>query len=107
MSCWLLGLASVLSFNRWAGWFPLASIPGLANATPFELVDRLTSNALLPAGGLALAVFAGWIVPQRLLTDELRLGPAAAAIIRVLLRYLAPVGIAAASIVSLRFGAGA
>ncbi len=72
----------------------------------FELLDQLTSNALLPAGGLALALFGGWVVPQRLLADELRLGPAAAWIIRVLLRYVAPLGILAATVVSLRLGTG-
>jgi neurotransmitter:Na+ symporter, NSS family len=104
--CWSLGLASVLSFNRWADWFPLASVPAFATATVFELLDQLTSNALLPAGGLALALFGGWVVPRQVLADELALGPAATAIVRALLRYVAPVGIAAATFALLRFGAG-
>jgi NSS family neurotransmitter:Na+ symporter len=106
-ACWLLGLASVLSFNRWAGWYPLAAVPGLARATLYELMDLLTSNALLPAGGLALALFGGWGMPSRLLAEELRLGPAATAVLRVLLRYVAPLGIAAASLVAVRHGIGA
>jgi Sodium:neurotransmitter symporter family len=56
-TCWLLGLATVMSFNVWAGWFPLSFLPGLAKATLFDLLDHLTSNVLLPLGGLALAVF--------------------------------------------------
>ena len=103
-ACWAFGLVSVLSFNRWAGWFPLASVPGFAKATVFELLDQLTSNALLPAGGLALALFGGWVVPRQLLADELRLGPGATAFVRALLRYMAPLGIVAATFVSLRLG---
>ncbi len=105
-ACWLLGLASVLSFNRWAGWFPLASVPAFAKATVFDLMDQLTSNALLPAGGFALALFGGWAVPPRLLAEELALGRTATAIVRALLRYVVPLGIAAATLASLRIGPG-
>jgi NSS family neurotransmitter:Na+ symporter len=70
-------------------------------------MDQLTSNALLPAGGLALALFGGWVVPSRLLAEELRLGVAATAVVRALLRYVAPIGIAAATVVSVRHGVGA
>ncbi len=96
--CWALGLLSVLSFNHWAGWFPLAAIATLDRATIFDLMDQLTSNVLLPAGGFALALFGGWIVPHRVLAEELRLGKTATAILRVLLRYVAPLGIAAAAL---------
>jgi neurotransmitter:Na+ symporter, NSS family len=101
--CWTLGLVSVLSFNLWADWFPLASIPGLAQASAFDLLDQLTSNMLLPAGGFALAVFGGWAIPTSLFAEELRLGATAIALIRVLLRYVAPCAIAAASLAPLRY----
>jgi NSS family neurotransmitter:Na+ symporter len=101
--CWALGLVSVLSFNLWAEWFPLASIPGLAQASAFDLLDQLTSNMLLPAGGFALAVFGGWAIPTSLFAEELRLGATAIALIRVLLRYVVPCAIAAASLAPLRY----
>jgi neurotransmitter:Na+ symporter, NSS family len=101
--CWALGLVSVLSFNLWAGWFPLASIPGLAQASAFDLLDQLTSKMLLPAGGFALAVFGGWAIPASLFAEELRLGATAIALIRALLRYVVPCAIAAASLASLRY----
>ena len=104
--CWLLGLVSVLSFNRWAGWFPLGFIPTFAKATAFDLVDYLASNTLLPAGGLALAIFGGWVMPPRVLAEELRLGRMATAVVRFLLRYVAPVAITLAAVISLRSGAG-
>jgi NSS family neurotransmitter:Na+ symporter len=98
MLCWLLGLGSVLSFNTWSGWFPLAAIPGLAGATVFDLLDQLTSNVLLPIGGLALAVFGGWVVPAGLLASELGIGRAPIRVLRILLRYVAPLAIAAAAL---------
>jgi neurotransmitter:Na+ symporter, NSS family len=96
--CWIAGFASVLSFNLWAGWFPLAALPSLARATIFDLLDHLTSNVMLPIGGLALALFVGWALPTRFLAEELRLGHAATAILRALLRYVAPGAIVVTSL---------
>ncbi len=96
--CWTLGLASVLSFNVWAGWHPLAWLPGLGTFTVFDSLDHVASNVLLPLGGLGLALFGGWVVPPPVLAAELRLGPAAARAIVLLLRYVAPAGIIAASV---------
>ncbi len=96
--CWILGLPSVLSFNLWAAWRPLAWLPGLARLTVFDALDHLASNVLLPLGGLALAVFGGWVVPRRLLVDQLGLSRSAGRVLMILLRYVVPLGIAAASI---------
>jgi NSS family neurotransmitter:Na+ symporter len=96
--CWALGLASVLSFNLWATWRPLAWLPGLGALTVFDSLDHVASNVLLPLGGLGLALFGGWVVPPRVLAAELRLGRRAGRAIVFLLRYVAPVGIIAASL---------
>lgn len=93
--CYLGGIATVLSFSTWADWFPLAGVRPLDRATVFELLDQLTSNVLLPVGGLAIAVFAGWALPRRLLVEELRLGPFSASAMSVVLRYVVPLGILA------------
>jgi NSS family neurotransmitter:Na+ symporter len=76
---------------------------GFERATVFDLLDYLTSNLLLPLGGFAIAVFAGWVVPAGVLAEELRLGPRAARALRFLLRYLAPVGIAATTLLPFVF----
>ena len=89
---------TVLSFNAWSGWFPLEMIPIFAKATLFDLIDHLTSNVLLPIGGFGLAIFVGWAAPKTVLADELGLAPARLAVLRWLLRYLVPGGIAAAAI---------
>jgi neurotransmitter:Na+ symporter, NSS family len=100
-ACFVAGLATVLSFNLWADWHPLGGLPGFAEATVFDLLDHLTSNVLLPVGGFALAVLAGWGLPRTFLAEELRLPPAAAARLHWVLRYVAPAGIAAAALAHL------
>jgi hypothetical protein len=55
---------------------------------------------LLPACGFALAIFGGWVVPARLFAEELQLSPLGIAIIRVLLRFVAPSAIAAVTLAS-------
>ncbi len=90
----------MLSFNVWAEWFPLSFFPGFARSTWFDLIDHLTSNVLLPIGGFGIAVFVGWAVPRSMIADELGLGGAALDALYVLLRYVVPTGIAAASIVA-------
>jgi len=97
-TCFVAGIATVLSFNLWSGWHPLQGLDGFASATVFDILDHVTSNLLLPIGGFAIAVFAGWAVPQGLLVEELRLTPRGATTLRVLLRYVAPLGIAAATL---------
>jgi NSS family neurotransmitter:Na+ symporter len=99
VAAWVLGLATVLSFNLWSAWHPLVMIPGLANANWFEALDHVTSNVMLPAGGFALALFAGWIVPERLLREELCIGQTMLAILRAILRYVVPFGITAVVLV--------
>jgi NSS family neurotransmitter:Na+ symporter len=87
-ACFVAGLATVFSFNRWAHWRP----------TAFEALDYLTSNVLLPAGGFALALFAGWALPRALLAEELSLGPRGAALLRAMLRWVTPALIALVSL---------
>ena len=96
--CFLVGLASVLSFNLWSDWHPLAMLAGFERATVFDLLDEATSNLLLPIGGFALSLFAGWALPWSLLADELRLGASGTRVLHLLLRYVAPAGIAAATL---------
>ena len=65
-SCWLLGVAVVFSFNIW-------STHTLFNKNLFELLDYLTANLMLPLGGLAIAVFAGWQMKEQDSKQELEL----------------------------------
>ncbi len=94
-TCFLVGITTVLSFNVWSDWHPFGAVAGFESATVFDLLDYLTSNILLPIGGLAIALFAGWAIPDRMLVEELGLSPAGGRVLRSLLRYVAPAAIAA------------
>jgi NSS family neurotransmitter:Na+ symporter len=102
-TCFAAGLASLFSFNIWSGWHPLAAFPGFAQASIFDLLDELTSNVMLPLGGFALAIFAGWALPPRILDQELSLSRTGALWLHRLLRYVVPTGIAAAALTPLFF----
>jgi NSS family neurotransmitter:Na+ symporter len=101
LACGTLGLATVLSFNLWSGWHPLEGVPAFAGYTVFDLLDHLTSNVMLPIGGLAIALFAGWALPVSLLAEELRLGAGGARVLRMLLRYVVPLLIAVVALAPL------
>ncbi len=83
---WLLGFATVLSFSTlseftfWRG-------------TLFENVDYLTSNIMLPLGGVCIAVFAGWVMCRNSTSEELGSSGAAYKSWRFLARYVAPIAI--------------
>jgi NSS family neurotransmitter:Na+ symporter len=97
-TCFVVGIATVLSFNVWSDWHPFGAVVGFETATVFDLLDYLTSNILLPIGGLAIALFAGWAIPERMLVEELGLSPAGGHVLRSLLRYVAPAAIAATAV---------
>ena len=85
---WLLGFATIFSFNIWADFKPLL------DKTLFDLVDGLTSNILLPLGGLLLAVFVSRFVSRKVLGDELGWPPSFKfRLWHFLLRYVVRVGI--------------
>lgn len=95
LAAWTTGLLTVFSFSLWAGWKPFAGV------SVYELIDQLTSNLMLPLGGLGLAILGGWIVPATLIGNELRLGARWTAILRFTLRYPVPLGIAAVTLAPL------
>ena len=83
---WGIGLGSVLSFNV------LADTTFLAG-TIFDNVDFLTSNIMLPLGGLIIAIFAGWVMCRNSSAEELGGAGTTCRLWRFLTRYVAPVGI--------------
>ncbi|MFN0028593.1 MAG: sodium-dependent transporter [Acidimicrobiales bacterium] len=97
-TCLLAGLATVLSFNHWAEWHPLGGLDRFAGATVFDLIDEATSNLLLPLGGLALAIFTGWILGTRAVGESLGLRRSERVVLNVALRYVAPAAIVAATL---------
>ena len=68
---WLMGLLTVFSFNL-ASDFTFSSAIStkygefviLKDATAFDFLDYLTSNIMLPLGGLMIAIYAGWLMKR-------------------------------------------
>jgi NSS family neurotransmitter:Na+ symporter len=100
-TCFVAGLATVFSFNEWSEFHPFGWMERYSDATVYDLLDDATSQLMLPAGGLAIAIFTGWILSDRLLRDELQLSGVALLGLRWTLRVIAPVTIAAAAGISL------
>ena len=87
LATWLLGLGTVFSFNIWAD-------VKLFDLNFFELLDFLTSNIMLPLGGILIAVFAGWLMKVELTQSELNIqNPTVYLIWQALVRYIAPVAV--------------
>jgi NSS family neurotransmitter:Na+ symporter len=84
---WLLGWLTVMSFGSWSDvtfW----------NGTWFDNIDYLSNNIFLPLGGLAIVLFAGWVMAHNSTADEL--DPAAGRGYRIWrwsARYVAPVAV--------------
>jgi NSS family neurotransmitter:Na+ symporter len=100
-AAWVVGLATVFSFNLWAGWFPLGRFERFRASTVFDVIDYLTSNLLLPLGGLLIAVFVGWVLSADTTREELGLQDSRTfRAWRFTLRYVAPLAVGWALIAS-------
>ena len=85
-SIWALGFGSLLSFNL------LADVTFL-RGTIYDNVDYLTSNIMLPLGGVFIAIFAGWVMCRNSTADELGSAGTMYKLWRFLARFVAPLGI--------------
>ncbi len=86
-AAWLLGLFTVFSFNIGENWL-------LFGMTMFGLLDYLTTNIMLPLGGLLTIIFAGWVMAKESTKDELAIRlPIFYHTWRILVRYISPIAI--------------
>uniref|UniRef100_UPI001C4F957E sodium-dependent transporter n=1 Tax=Crenothrix polyspora TaxID=360316 RepID=UPI001C4F957E len=84
LAAWGLGLITVFSFNIWSGF-------KIFNQSLFELIDYITANLMLPAGGLCIAIFTGWIMHAQHSEKELAMPDAQSYTLwRVVVRYVSP-----------------
>ncbi|MBT8084127.1 MAG: sodium-dependent transporter [Woeseia sp.] len=83
---WLMGFATVFSFNLLADF-------KFYKGTLFDNLDHLTSNVMLPLGGVLIVVFAAWVMCRNSTAEELGGAGRLYKIWRFLARYLAPVAI--------------
>lgn len=84
---WALGIAVLLSFNIW-------SEVKLFGLTLFDQFDKLTTNVLLPLGGLLMALFAVWVMRAAHAQEELGLNDRRYRTWLYVTRYVAPAAIA-------------
>ena len=91
----LVGLITVFSFSTWENVYPLGQFEVFANKTPFDLIDYLVTNILMPLGGMLYALFAGWWLSRDLLLSEIGLKDGAVFNLwLLLLRVIAPLAVA-------------
>lgn len=84
---WTIGLGTVYSFNDWSG--PEYQFFGF---TFFDFVDFLTSQIMLPLGGMFIAIFAGWCMHKTHVRNEMsHESQEVFDAWRVMIRYISPV----------------
>ncbi|MFL0801380.1 MAG: sodium-dependent transporter [Agarilytica sp.] len=66
-TAWALGISCALSFNILSDFKPAL----LLGKTPFDFLDFLTSQVMLPLGGLFIAIFVGWLMSKKVLATEM------------------------------------
>lgn len=85
-ACWLLGVGVVFSFNIW-------SDVKLFDKNLFNLLDYLTSNLMLPLGGLAIALFSGWMMKTQHAQQELEIPDQGFQAWLFLIKYVSPAAV--------------
>jgi NSS family neurotransmitter:Na+ symporter len=93
-AAWFIGIGTVLSFNLWGDVHPLGFIGFFEGKTVFDLLDFLVSNVMMPLGGLAIALFAGWAIRREGLAEDIGLTGGACKAFMVILKFVTPAGIA-------------
>jgi len=82
ISVWLLGLLSAFSFSTLAEFRPLLG------RNVFELVSSIPPDIFLPLGGLLIATFAAWVMPQALVVKALGVGDGGYVMWRTIVRWV-------------------
>ncbi len=90
---WAVGFGTVLSFNVLDEFYPLSFVPAFAEKTIYDNVDYITSNVMLPLGGVFITVFAAWIMCRNSTAEELGGAGAVYTAWRFLARFVAPIAI--------------
>lgn len=85
---WLLGIVCALSQN-------ILSDVTILGSDILDFLDKLTTNIMLPLGGLLIAIFAGWIMRRSHVVKEVRMKNFMLFNVWiVIIRIVAPIGIA-------------
>jgi len=89
---WALGIVTIMSFSRWAFTFEFAG--EIKSNGLFDILDILTASIMLPLGGLAMVLFAGYFMSRESTVDELGMRDRFAyKLWRLVARYITPVAV--------------
>ena len=86
IAIWALGIAALLSFNIWSEVMIFGN-------NIFDFLDKLTSKFMLPIAGLAAIVFAGWVMNQDSVRQELGLSGGSWSLWQIIAKFVAPIGV--------------
>jgi neurotransmitter:Na+ symporter, NSS family len=87
VALWVLSLGTVLSFNAWSEFT-------LFGKSFFDCLDYLTTNLLMPLGGLATVLFSGWVLSRASVQEALGIAnPQLFKLWWLALRWVTPLGI--------------
>jgi len=90
---WIFGLGTVYSFNSWTK-IEIFDGTFLQGKSYFDLLEYLTSNIMLPLGGILICIFAAWLMTEKSRREELKIKHEGAyKLWRFLARYIAPIGV--------------
>jgi len=90
---WVAGLGTVYSFNTWSK-IEIFNGTFLDGKSFFDLLDYLTSNIMLPLGGILICIFAAWVMSEKSRREELKIKHEGAyKLWRFLARYITPIGV--------------
>ena len=99
---WFVGLGTVFSFSTLEHFHPLGFLSAFAERNIFESLDYIVSNFMMPAGGVLIAVLAGWGLKKSSTLDELQSSDNYLyRIWRILVRFVVPAAIALVFVVNL------
>jgi NSS family neurotransmitter:Na+ symporter len=92
-AAFVLGLLAALSFNELSDVRLLGNLAIFADKTIFEFFVYVVTQVIMPAGGILVAIFAGWIMKRQFSADELYNGdePLAYKVWLFIVRFVAPV----------------
>jgi NSS family neurotransmitter:Na+ symporter len=89
----VLSLGAALSFNVLADVRVLGNLAVFADKTIFDFFVYVVTQVIMPAGGILVAVFAGWVVKRQFSASELFNGdePIVYKVWLFIMRFVAPV----------------
>jgi NSS family neurotransmitter:Na+ symporter len=89
----LMSLSAALSFSTFSDVRILGNLAVFSDKTIFEFFVYMVTQVIMPAGGILVAIFAGWVVQRRFSSDELYSGeePLAFKAWLFVIRWVAPI----------------